>query len=405
MAALARRWGGFRKVPDHTMMHTLVHESLGRDISERLRSELLIASGMVSRRGTQTTSRTPLASEEREALPGHIADVEKGLAFARELDDVNLQYRAYEVLSLLYWHAGNVAKYREVNDLESRLLDRLPSRRERIDVMIGQASIHMDMGEYEGALAVAEQAFEQSEGLSLHERMHASFQLMWSATVSGHWDRALEIWPWHLEAAAEEADVNCPNVRGGPVLGATLLTWRGELDRALELAPIGDEPPKRDSMFDRAILANYAVLANRPGVANAIVDSMAANPDRLVFPDGADFFVEALVGLGRYEQIERILPTVREMSSTSAALGPISDRAQAQVHLARGDTDRAAQLLRAALARCDELGIPFEAARTREMLANVAAEPERVSLLQEALATFERLGAQPFAERARSALG
>ena len=405
MAALARRWGGFRNVPDHALIYELVHESLEREVSDRVRAELLIGSGMVARAGAQTTSRTPLASEERDALPRHIEDVERGLGIARELGDPTLQYRAYEVLSLLYWHDGNVEKYREVNELERQLVDQLPSRRDRIDVLTGMASIRMDMGDYAAARTIAEDAFQQSEGLSLHDRMHASFHIMWSATVSGDWDRALEIWPWHLDAAAKEPDVNCPNVRGGPPLGATLLTWRGELDRALELAPIGDEAPKRDSMFDRAILANYAVLADRTAVADAIVESMGADPDRLHFPDGVDYFLEALVGLGRFEQVERILPSVREMSSTSLHLAPVSDRADAQVHLSRGDTAAADELLRSALVRFEELGIPFEVARTKETLASITDEPERSALLQEALSTYERLGAKPFVDRVSAALG
>ena len=75
-------------------------------------------------------------------------------------------------------------------------------------------------------------------------------------------------------------------------------------------------------MFDRAILANYAILAERPAkVAAAIVDLMAADPDRLVFADGVDYYVDAALGLGRYDQIADVLPAVRKMSETAVMLG------------------------------------------------------------------------------------
>ena len=404
IAALARRWGAFRQVPDHALIYNLVHGSLDREISDRTRAELLIGSGMISKSGTQTTSRTPLASEDKALLPGHIADVEAGLALARELDDSALLYRAYEVLSLLYWHAGEVDKYRDVNERQFELLSRLPSRRDRVDVLTSYAASRMDTGDYLPALAIGEQAFEESDGLSLHERMHATFDIMWAASTAGDWDRALAVWPWHLEAANSEPDVNCPNVRGGPPLGATLLMWRGETERALELVPLPAEAPQRDSMFDRAILANYAAIGGRHDIAAAILDSMTSDPDRLMFPDGIDFYVEALLSLGRYKQIEAMLPAVRRMGATTVLLAPVADRAEAVLALRRDDPAEARRLLELAASRFDELSIPFELARTQEQLAGLVDEPRRTELLEQAVRTYEALGAQPFVDRVRATL-
>ena len=404
IASMARRWGAFRQVPDHSLIYGLVHDSLDRDISDRLRAELLIGSGMVSKTGTQTTSRTPLAGEEKEELPRHIADVEAGLKLAMELDDPPLLYRGYGVLSLLYWHAGETAKYRDATERGAELLDRLPSRRDRVDLLTNYAAVRMDTGDYLPALAISEQAFEQSDGLSLHERMHATFHIIWAASTAGDWDRALSIWPWHLEAANSEPDVNCPNVRGGPPLGATLLAWRGELDRAMELVPLPAEPPQRDSMFDRAILANYAVLGGRDDIALAIVDSMTSDPDRLLFPDGIDFYIEALLGLGRHDQLEQMLAAVRRMSGMSVLLGPLADRTEATIMIQRGDTAAARELLERAEVGFEELSVPFELARTQEQLAKLVDKPRRTELLEQALRVYEGLGARPFVERVRAAL-
>jgi hypothetical protein len=58
-------------------------------------------------------------------------------------------------------------------------------------------------------------------------------------------------------------------------------------------------------------------------------------------------------------------------------------------------------LLRSALVRLKQLGVPWEMARTAEMLASVAGDDERANLLREALAGYERVGATPAAERVR----
>ena len=36
IATLARRWGAFRQVPDHALIYNLVHDSLDREISDRV---------------------------------------------------------------------------------------------------------------------------------------------------------------------------------------------------------------------------------------------------------------------------------------------------------------------------------------------------------------------------------
>jgi len=53
----------------------------------------------------------------------------------------------------------------------------------------------------------------------------------------------------------------------------------------------------------------------------------------------------------------------------------------------------------------DRLGTPFELARSLEMLADLVEEPERSDLLTAALASYDALGARPFADRVRAALG
>jgi hypothetical protein len=65
----------------------------------------------------------------------------------------------------------------------------------------------------------------------------------------------------------------------------------------------------------------------------------------------------------------------------------------------------AAQALRRALAGFERLGVPFEAARTRERLAAVEPPGAARSRLEAALATYERLRCAPRGRAVRARLG
>ena len=59
--------------------------------------------------------------------------------------------------------------------------------------------------------------------------------------------------------------------------------------------------------------------------------------------------------------------------------------------------------LEEALAEYERLGNPFEAARTREYLAQALPAEARAPVLAAALREYEQLGATPYAESLRSA--
>ena len=72
-----------------------------------------------------------------------------------------------------------------------------------------------------------------------------------------------------------------------------------------------------------------------------------------------------------------------------AILSPICDRAEGMVMAADGDSDKAIELLQGAIAGFEHLGVPYEIARTKSMLANVL--PDGDAMLAEATATAEAL--------------
>jgi hypothetical protein len=80
---------------------------------------------------------------------------------------------------------------------------------------------------------------------------------------------------------------------------------------------------------------------------------------------------------------------------------PVGDRVEGLAHARAGRVAEAGR----ALDRFERLGDPFEVARTRERLASVAPAPEARSLLETALATYERLACAPRGRAARARLG
>ena len=86
-----------------------------------------------------------------------------------------------------------------------------------------------------------------------------------------------------------------------------------------------------------------------------------------------------------------------------AVLGPAIDRAAGLLRLWEGDTTGARPLLERALAEYERLGNPFEAARTREYLAEALPIDDRAPVLDAALRQYEQLGATPHIERVRDA--
>jgi class 3 adenylate cyclase/tetratricopeptide (TPR) repeat protein len=405
LAEATQRPGAFKRPPPHERIRELVEHSLAQSIDERVRAELLIASASIGGiKRPRTSSRAPILYEEREALPRYVAAVEEGMAIAERLDDPLLLYRAYEVIQRLYWDTGDIDRYRTIIEREAKLSERLPSRREKVDVLVSTAFARTQAGRYVEALSAAEQAYELAADLSPHERMHASYALMEAAADHGDWERAVELLPWHVEAATAEPDVTCPSVRGGPPLGATLLVWRGEAVRALQLVPVDETAVRRDTLSDRAVIARYAMLVGRDDVAAVIADQIAADAARLNYPYGYDVFLEVLSMLGRDRQIAEFLPNARRIGEVDRILVPVADRAEATVLLKRGSQTDARRLLEAAVSGFDELSVPFEAARTRELLAGLVEGPEREKLLRAAIEAYERLGAVPFMQHARSTL-
>jgi class 3 adenylate cyclase/tetratricopeptide (TPR) repeat protein len=393
------RWGAFRQKPDANRIRALLDRALASEQDLRARAGLLIARSAVWRGADdELGSRDPLSIDEA------IAAVEDGLDIARQLDDVELMEWGEQILGGRAYVAHDHAKERAAVERLAALVDRLPTRREKTEALEALAESRWEEGRFREALETAERALDLASEVSEHERMHASGTLMHAALALGEWDRVAELVQWHVAAANRDPDVGCGNVRAGPFLGATVMALRGEIEQARDLVPPEATEAARVSYFARRNLARYAALVGRTDVANQLTDELVADTRGDDIADGFEAFLDALEGLGRHDDLARELPAARALVGASEVLAPVADRAEAKLALDEGRAADARPLLESALRRFEELQMPYEAARTRELLAETAGRDERIALLGDAWATYERLGAKPSVDRVRERL-
>ena len=135
-------------------------------------------------------------------------------------------------------------------------------------------------------------------------------------------------------------------------------------------------------------------------VATFLAERPAGDPAVLPWPPD---LIEAYVRLGRRDDAEAVLTTFEDAARHAGSPWATAAAARCRGLLAAEDAFEAP--LRAAL---DHREMPFETARTQlvlgERLRRAGRRVEARAELREALAAFERLGAQPWAERARSEL-
>src|SRR5439155_1725289 len=120
--------------------------------------------------------------------------------------------------------------------------------------------------------------------------------------------------------------------------------------------------------------------------------------------------VEALIGAGRLEGATEELAGFEadaERASATSSLA-IAARGRALLSAARGELDEALGAAERSIRGFDGLPMPFERARSVLVLGQVHRRRKEKRLarqaLQEALGTFESLGAPVWAERARAEL-
>ncbi len=391
---LAAQVGPFRVRPDPRVIEELLDEGLAAASDEKSRGWLLALTGTSASvwigRGVD-----PVPLEER------IRATQEALAIATALEDPELHVYAAGTLDNLLWMAGRYHLAVETARRRLDFLDSLDSVKEKAEVLatVAYTILYVD-GAYEEARDLAERSAALAKTLSAHEQMHATFVLMGAAHYQGRWEDVPTILEEHLSNYAKEADVRCAMVQSGPSLGALSLAHRGETGRAKEIAatlPFDEDAPGLTEGLQARLAVALGDIEGGRRIAERVL--AAASPWRQ--SEAALALIEALVALQDHKALTAFLPRARAVAASMALLQPACDRAEGMMKAIEGDTEGGIALLRDSLGAFDRFGVPFEAARTREALAELAP-PDASELLVVAASTYKRLGALPHLKRVSS---
>lgn len=283
-------------------------------------------------------------------------------------------------------------------------------------------TIRGECGKYLDRFAEATELLDAAQALAVAEGDESSL-----AEIVAH--RAeLALWAGRFDEAAELADAG--------VAAARAAELRGRLPQVLDFraqvrAHRGDAPgtyADAGEVLDTPRLAGWAAglaywslgfleLSRDDGAAAVRhLDAAETAYWRHLISEARQWryvpeHVEALVATGQSERARPLVVRLEEWAARLQTGSSAALTARARAFVAESDGDRGAALdgHAFAAARFDELRLPFEAARSRLHLGRTQRRARRKrearATLEQALATFDRLGAPLWAERAREALG
>jgi hypothetical protein len=244
---------------------------------------------------------------------------------------------ASSALRVLYGVAG---RYREVLALGRRELDGLAtvgSRPEQANILRTASVLTITISaQFEEGLAHARRSHELSVDAGPHQLMHATWPEMAALYHLGRWTELPPIMDEHVAAFTRDPAVICQFVRDGPVIAATVLAHRGELERARGLAAMVGEP-MHDLDSASAWQALFATASGDPETARQLSVDKALEP-QLYGPQHALALLEALVALEHWPSVGEFLPLARARVAGNALLAPVCDRAEGLAHGQAGRT-------------------------------------------------------------------
>ena len=347
------------------------------------------------------------AGAELSSIDERAESLSVSLLHARSASLPELEAFAQEYLCEIHMARGAYAEVAELSR-STAVFDRIASPAGSSLGMVEAAIWARDVaGEAERALALGVRSYGLARDLSPHDLMHTTGFVIPALYQLGRWLELDSVLEEHVAAFAEEADTTCELLHGGILAGATRCAQGGDVGRAHELAAMAPPFAPTDPLwagYADGWRARLRVAAGdaRGGLeqARAVLASAPAWP-RL---HAAAIVIEALSAAGDHEGLAAFLPVGRGLDGGLALLPPTCDRAEGDVAAAGGDTAAARRLWTRALEGFERLEVPYEAARTKERLAAASSDDAAVALLEDALATYERMRAAPSAERVRAAL-
>jgi DNA-binding CsgD family transcriptional regulator/tetratricopeptide (TPR) repeat protein len=205
----------------------------------------------------------------------------------------------------------------------------------------------------------------------------------------------------------------------GLVLRASLAVYRGQHDDAYTAVADAIDASKRSgtSWHDDWSLTALGFLETSLGNYDAALSALepllsrfdpSFYPTELVAASFVPDAVEALTALGREDDAEPLVDALERNGRRldRAWMLAVGARCRAMVLAARGDVEAAVHSAQRALTEHDRLPMPFERARTQLLLGQLTRgeRSESTAVLRDALAVFEQLGTELWADRARAEL-
>jgi class 3 adenylate cyclase len=393
-ARLACKMGASKELTPPQEIETLIDEGLAAVADAPMRARLLQLRGEVALVYDRVNVEDPVG------LTARLASGDEALALAETLDDPELLGMIAVGLSSLYELAGDVTRSHETILRLGDVVDAVPSPLARAEMLLQYSWALVDAGRYRDSVGPSRKAYELGRDASAHAHMHGTCMRLLGAYYLGRWDEVRELVEEHAALFPEEAGVRCGAVNGGMLWGAVALGHMGERERAKELVE-AIPPEQRDVRFGPQAIAVLA--SGSPTEARRLAEKGLGERGTW----GAESslaYLETLVALEDWDALRPAVVAARERIPALPLLGSVADRAEGVVELATDDRDRGVALLRSAIGSFERLGVPFEVARTREVLASAGIE-DAPALLEQALETYEMLGARPHAQRVRAALG
>ena len=387
---LTLRWGAFPVRPDPAEIDVFIDEGLNLVEDAETRLWLLAMRGGAGMRwGADRLSDAAFVAERTQA-------VNAALEGARQLGLTDLRMVGGRVSAQLAFAAGRyeecAAVYRalapEIDSVESVFQRALTA----VYVTLGLADVG---GAYADALGVARKTLEVGRTLSPHEHAHGTAMMLWCRYHLGDWSETAPLVDEHIAAVRGTDVFICPFMRGGALIGALIAAHLGDFARARELVDevelTPDEPGWPEALHARILIALGEAEAGVAAAQRIIDGGRLASLEENEHESVA--LLEGLQALGEWDRLRAFLPDARRRSASLAILVPVCDRAEGMVAAADGDSERAIELLQRAVEGFERLGVPYEIARTKTLLANEL--PDGDAMLAEAIATAESLLGKP----------
>jgi len=402
VASLARRIGtmvsvragSFRELPDLASADALIAEGLAAVEDRRERATLLVAkAGMAARWLSVRDREDPVPMQER------VAAAQEATRVADELADPTLHFVAADILSDLHMVLGEYGEALRVIEDALPAIERISSpARQSSDLSEAATGVFEFGGDVARSLELARRSRELARDLSPHDQMHASFAVIRAAHALGEWDEVERVLDEHLVNHELEATVRCIAIQGGPSLGARVVAHRGDTERAMALA-------RRSHFWEElpgpveGLVAGALVASGATGEGLKLARNVLREAPRWRWVEAAAAALDGLEATEAWDELRDVIPRLQELRRGYPLLDALADRAHGRVLLAAGHVEEGIAALRRAIAAFDRLPVPFEAARTREALAE-AVPAEAKGLVEEAIEVYRKLRATPHFERA-----